>query len=135
MWGFHGMGRVGRYAVRTSRRDTRKGFSMGAKKGRRPPLKGAPVRSRMLYQAITGWEPRKVRLKRAVFYAFVFGIVGGGIALFATGTAPKSGPWTTTGLIIAACLTLAGAVIGYFAGKRRHYPVESQTDTQNEQRR
>ncbi len=124
MLGMH-QSHFARTAGKASRRDTRRGFGIGARKGRRPPLKGAPLRSRMLYQAITGWEPRRTRLRRAIFYAFVFGIFGGGIALFATGTAPKSGPWTTDGLFIAGCLTVAGGVIGYFAGKRRHYTVES----------
>jgi hypothetical protein len=61
---------------------------------------------------------RRQRLNRALYCALAFGIIGGGIALFVTGTKIKSGTWTTQGLLIALCLGVVGGVIGYFAGRR-----------------
>jgi hypothetical protein len=58
------------------------------------------------------------KMGRAMYCGMLFGIIGGGIALFATGTGIRSGFWTRDGLIIAAFLAVFGGFVGYFGGKR-----------------
>ena len=80
-------------------------------------LDKAPIRSSF---AMRDKRPVSMAKKmgRAMYCGMLFGIVGGGIALFATGTQIRSGYWTTDGLIIAAFLTVFGGVVGYFSGKK-----------------
>jgi hypothetical protein len=80
-------------------------------------LEKAPIRSSF---AMRDKRPVSMARKmgRAMYCGMLFGIIGGGIALFATGTAIKGSYWTTDGLIIAAFLTVFGGVVGYFSGKK-----------------
>lgn len=77
-----------------------------------------PCRGRMTRRVTNGKTPEHVRLNRALYCGLAFGIIGGAIALFMTGTGIKTGPWTTSGLLIAACLACFGAFAGYYSARR-----------------
>jgi hypothetical protein len=89
----------------------------GSGKTDRDLLDKAPIRSSF---AMRDRRPVSMAKKvgRAIYCGMVFGIIGGGIALFATGTGIRDGYWTRDGLIVAACLAVFGGVVGYFSGKK-----------------
>jgi len=77
--------------------------------------RSAPKRTRMLAEAETRYISYNERIRRAAITGAIFGIFGGAIALFVTGTEPTADWWSESGVLIAVMLAITGAVIGYFS--------------------
>ena len=106
---------------------------------RRKRPKGVPKRGRMMRLVLQVPTSEKEKGVRAVVGAFLFGIIGGAIALFTAGMPLKGKPppekegAVAVAWVITACLFFTGALIGWFTGRKKHIHSGQDEETQEKE--